>query len=136
MNQVREQNYSEKALEIYEKRFSGVFRSKYRKLSLEYRNDEEKTKNLNNMKKIMEEVYETSKERDNFRYVLFSGIAFNLFYQNREKCATLINESIVAELRNLIVWRQTDLMHYRNEFLKKAQEYLNSYRNRLCKMNK
>ncbi|MDR2609726.1 MAG: hypothetical protein LBC06_04005 [Rickettsiales bacterium] len=34
LNQVREQNYSEKALEMYEKRFSEVFRSKYRKLSL------------------------------------------------------------------------------------------------------
>ncbi len=124
LNQVREQNYSEKALEMYEKRFNGVFRSKYRKLSLEYRNDGKKTKNLNNMKKIMEELYETSKERDNFRYVLFSGIAFDLLYQNRKKCATLINESVVAELRNLTIWRQTDLMHYRNDFLKKAQEYL------------
>ncbi|BAP00055.1 hypothetical protein [Wolbachia endosymbiont of Cimex lectularius] len=133
LNQVREQNYSEKALEMYEKRFNGVFRSKYRKLSLEYRNDGKKTKNLNNMKKIMEELYETSKERDNFRYVLFSGIAFDLLYQNRKKCATLINESVVAELRNLTIWRQTDLMHYRNDFLKKAQEYLNSYRNSLCK---
>ncbi|MDR2609727.1 MAG: hypothetical protein LBC06_04010 [Rickettsiales bacterium] len=85
------------------------------------------------MKKIMEELYETSKERDNFRYVLFSGIAFDLLYQNREKCVTLINESVVAELRNLTIWRQTDLMHYRNEFLKKAQEYLNSYRGSLCK---
>ncbi|MGL9732263.1 MAG: hypothetical protein ACR5KX_05895 [Wolbachia sp.] len=84
----------------------------------------------------MEEVYETSKERDNFRYVLFSGITFNLLYQNREKCATLINESIVAELRNLTVWRQTDLMHYRNEFLKKAQEYFNSYEIACVKMNK
>ncbi|WP_353288944.1 ankyrin repeat domain-containing protein [Wolbachia endosymbiont (group A) of Pogonocherus hispidulus] len=133
LNQVRKQNYSKEAMEMYEKRFSEVFGSKYRKLSLKYKNDEEGAKNLNNMKEIMAGLYETSKEKDNFRYILFSGIAFNLLYQNREKCADLINANVVAELRNLTTWRQTDLMYYRNEFLERAQKYLNSFRSSLCK---
>ncbi|GFR05466.1 uncharacterized protein TNCT_405011 [Trichonephila clavata] len=133
LNQVRKQNYSKEAMEMYERRFSEVFGSKYRKLSLKYKNDEEGAKNLNNMKEIMVELYGTSKEKDNFRYILFSGIAFNLLYQNREKCADLINANVVAELRNLTTWRQTDLMYYRNEFLERAQEYLNSFRGSLRK---
>ncbi|MGL9682322.1 MAG: hypothetical protein ACR5K2_05255 [Wolbachia sp.] len=48
---------------MYENALIEYLEASTESLSLEYRNNDKKTKNSNNMKKIIEELYETSKER-------------------------------------------------------------------------
>ncbi|WP_341820618.1 ankyrin repeat domain-containing protein [Wolbachia endosymbiont (group A) of Myopa testacea] len=143
---VRDLGYSKEAREEYDSSFKEIFMKQYRQLALKFHPDKqheetknssgaqgksEKMDNLNKMNQIMEKLYEVSKEKDSFRYTLFSKIAFDLLHQKREECATLINGNVVAELENVTIWRQSGLMYSRNEFLSNAQKYLGQYGNNL-----
>ncbi|WP_353288906.1 ankyrin repeat domain-containing protein [Wolbachia endosymbiont (group A) of Pogonocherus hispidulus] len=143
---VRDLGYSKEAREEYDSSFKEIFIKQYRQLALKFHPDKqheetknssgaqgksEKMDNLNKMNQIMEKLYEVSKEKDSFRYTLFSKIAFDLLHQKREECATLINGNVVAELENVTIWRQSGLMYSRNEFLSNAQKYLGQYGNNL-----
>ncbi|WP_264686958.1 hypothetical protein [Wolbachia endosymbiont (group B) of Rhopobota naevana] len=136
---VRNSGYSEEAMKEYDLSFKEVFTNKYRELALKVHSDkqakslsdaqDEKMKNLTNMNQIMKKLYETSKEeRDTFRYGTFANVPFSFLHQNRDKCIGLINGKVVAELRNITIWRQSHLLYCRNDFLEKAQKLFEDHR--------
>ncbi|XP_025405782.1 CAP-Gly domain-containing linker protein 1-like, partial [Sipha flava] len=111
---VREANYSKEAMEEYAASFKEIFTDKYRELARKVHSDkqdarnlsniqDEKMKDLTNMKEVMNGLYEASKEK-------------------------------IAELRNVTIWRQADLLYCRNEFLKNAQELFEGHKTNLPKM--
>ncbi|MBD0391693.1 hypothetical protein IC220_04435 [Wolbachia endosymbiont of Pentalonia nigronervosa] len=141
--QVRSAGYSEEAMKQYAASFKGIVTDKYRELARKVHSDkqntqnssDEKFKDLTNINEVMHGLYEASKEiKNSFRYGMFAKIAFNFLHQNIDKCTSYINKDVVAELRNITIWRQSDLLYCRNEFLKNAQELFAEHKTNLPKM--
>ncbi|APR98054.1 hypothetical protein [Wolbachia endosymbiont of Folsomia candida] len=130
LERVRNLGYSQEAISEYNQSFTRIFSKQYRESALKFHSDKggNGMDTLNNIKEVMEELYETSKkERDIFRYKTFAQVALDFLHKNRDKFAGLINANVAAELRNITIWRQDDLLYSRNEFLEKTQKHLEVY---------
>ncbi|VVC46400.1 DnaJ domain [Cinara cedri] len=144
--QVRSAGYSKEAMAQYALSFKEIFSKKYKELACKVHPDkqntqnssdikDEKMKDLVSMNEVMNGLYEASKEiKNSFRYGMFAKIAFNFLHKNIDKCTSYINKDVVAELRNITIWRQSDLLYCRNEFLKNAQELFAEHKTNLPKM--
>ncbi|WP_341808123.1 hypothetical protein [Wolbachia endosymbiont (group E) of Neria commutata] len=130
LKRARNLGYSKDAISEYDESFTKIFSKQYRELALKFHSDKggKGMDTLNNIKEVMEELYETSKkEKDTFRYKTFAEVALDFLHKNRDKYAGLINANVVAELRNITIWRQADLLYCRNEFLEKTQKCFEVY---------